>query len=59
LQVIEYPPSVIADLHTRIEKAAVPLGQALALDGQCRDQGELLLGLDLKLDQLSETAILL
>lgn len=31
LQVIEHPPPVLADLHTRIDKAAVALGQALAL----------------------------
>src|SRR5450830_219232 len=59
LQVIEHPPPVFTDLHTRIDKAAVALGQALALGRQGRYQGELLPGLDLKLDQLSEAAILL
>jgi hypothetical protein len=35
------------------------LGQAFALEGQGRHQGELLPGFDLKLDQLSEAPILL
>ena len=59
LQVIEHPPSVFADLHTRIDKARVALGQAFALGGQGRHQGDLLPGFDLKLDQLSEAEILL
>lgn len=59
LQVIEHPAPVVADLHTRIDKAAMALGQALALGGQGRHQRPLLPGLDLKFDQLSEAAILL
>ena len=59
LQVIEHPPPVITDLHARIDEATMALGQAFTLGALCSHQGELLLGLDLKLDQLSEAAIFL
>ncbi|MCY1372998.1 hypothetical protein D9M69_602450 [compost metagenome] len=59
LQIIEYPPAIIAGLDAGTEKAAVLPGQMFGLRRQCQYQRGLLMRLDLEFDQLSKAAIVL